>query len=46
MGMLWAVVMPSIIVCAGVIFRYAFAAVSGSTLKTSDLASVTVKATP
>jgi lipopolysaccharide transport system permease protein len=46
MGMLWAVLMPSIIVCAGFIVRYAFAAVSGSALKTSDLASVAVKAAP
>jgi lipopolysaccharide transport system permease protein len=39
MGMLWAVLMPAVIVCAGLIIRYAFAMVS-------DLTSVAVKAAP
>jgi lipopolysaccharide transport system permease protein len=46
MGMAWAVLMPSIIVGAGFIVRFAFAAVSGSSLTLSDLASVAVKAAP
>jgi len=46
MGMLWAVLMPSVIVCAGLIVRYAFATVSGKSLALSDLASVAVKAAP
>jgi homopolymeric O-antigen transport system permease protein len=46
MGMLWAVLMPSVIVCAGFIVRFAFATLSGSPLSLSDLASVAVKAAP
>jgi len=46
MGMLWAVLMPSVIVCAGFIVRFAFATVSGNSLALSDLASVAVKAAP
>src|SRR5262245_4508974 len=46
MGMLWAVLMPSVIVCAGSIVRFAFAKLSGSPLALSDLGSVAVKAAP
>jgi lipopolysaccharide transport system permease protein len=46
MGMLWAVLMPLVIVCAGLLVRYAFAMVSGKPLALSDLTSVTVKAVP
>lgn len=46
MGMLWAVLMPSVIVCAGLIVRYAFAMVSGKSLVLADLTSVAVKAAP
>jgi lipopolysaccharide transport system permease protein len=46
MGMLWAVLMPSVIVCAGLVVRYAFATVSGTPLALSDLTSVAVKAAP
>jgi ABC-type polysaccharide/polyol phosphate export permease len=46
MGMLWAVLMPSVIVCAGLIVRYAFATVSGKPFTESDLTSVAVKAAP
>ena len=46
MGMLWAVLMPLVIVCAGFLVRFAFATVSGTPLALSDLTSVTVKATP
>jgi len=46
MGMLWAVLMPSVIVCAGLIVRYAFAMVSGKSLALADLTSVAVKAAP
>ena len=46
MGMLWAILMPSVIVCAGLIVRYAFATVSGKPFTESDLASVAVKAAP
>jgi ABC-type polysaccharide/polyol phosphate export permease len=46
MGMLWAVLMPIVIVCAGLMVRFAFATVSGIPLALSDLTSVTVKAVP
>jgi lipopolysaccharide transport system permease protein len=46
MGMAWAVLMPSVIVSAGFIVRFAFATVSGNSLTVSDLASVAVKAAP
>jgi lipopolysaccharide transport system permease protein len=46
MGMLWAVLMPLVIVCAGLIVRYAFARVSGTPLALSDLTTVAVKAAP
>jgi lipopolysaccharide transport system permease protein len=46
MGMLWAVLMPSLIVCAGLVVRYAFAMASGKSLALLDLTSVAVKAAP
>jgi len=46
MGMLWAILMPTIIVGAGLVVRYAFAMVSGKPLVLSDLTSVAVKAAP
>ena len=46
MGMLWAILMPTIIIGAGLIVRYAFAMVSGKPLVLSDLTSVAVKAAP
>jgi lipopolysaccharide transport system permease protein len=46
MGMLWAVLMPIIIVCAGFVVRFAFATVSGSAISLTDLSSVAVKAVP
>jgi lipopolysaccharide transport system permease protein len=46
MGMLWAVLMPSVIVCAGFIVRFAFATASGNSVTLSDLSSVAVKAAP
>ena len=46
MGMLWAVLMPALIICAGLVVRYAFAMVSGKSLVLLDLTSVAVKAAP
>jgi lipopolysaccharide transport system permease protein len=46
MGMLWAVLMPIVIVCAGFIVRYAIARVSQTPLALSDLTAVAVKAVP
>lgn len=46
MGFFWAILMPLVIVSAGVIVRYAFARLSGTTLRGEDLALVTAKAVP
>jgi ABC-type polysaccharide/polyol phosphate export permease len=46
MGFLWAVLMPLVIVCAGIVVRYAFSQISGTPLSLSDLTSVSVKAAP
>ena len=46
MGMLWAVLMPLVIVCAGLIVRCAFAAASGQPLVLRDVTAVAVKAAP
>lgn len=46
MGFLWAVLMPLVIVLAGVIVRYAFSQISGAPLQTSEIFSVAVKAAP
>jgi lipopolysaccharide transport system permease protein len=46
MGFFWAILMPLVIVSAGVIVRFAFARLSGSQLYAADLAIVTVKAVP
>lgn len=46
MGLLWAILMPMVIVSAGLIVRYAFARVSDTPLELADLASVAVKAAP
>lgn len=46
MGMLWAFLMPLIIVCAGFIVRYALAAASGKPVDMGDLTAVAVKAAP
>jgi lipopolysaccharide transport system permease protein len=46
MGMLWAVLMPLVIVGAGVIVRFAFATIAGKPLALLDLTAVAVKAAP
>lgn len=46
MGFLWALLMPLIIVSAGILVKYAIAAVSGSGVRTSQLLTVSVKAVP
>jgi ABC-type polysaccharide/polyol phosphate export permease len=46
MGFLWALLMPLVIISAGVIVRYAFASVSGTPMRSGDIASVAVKAAP
>ena len=46
MGLLWAVLMPVLIVSAGVIVRYGYALASGKLLDMGDVASVAVKSLP
>jgi lipopolysaccharide transport system permease protein len=46
MGLLWAILMPVLIVSAGVVIRYAYATASGKALHTADIASVAVKSLP
>jgi ABC-type polysaccharide/polyol phosphate export permease len=46
MGFLWAILMPIIIVAAGLMIRFAFARLSGAELQRDDLVMVTVKALP
>lgn len=46
MGLLWAVLMPILIVGAGVVVRYGYAVASGKPLQTEDVASVAVKSLP
>jgi lipopolysaccharide transport system permease protein len=46
MGMLWALLMPLVIVTAGVIVRYTFASLSGVPVRPSDIAAVAVKSAP
>jgi ABC-type polysaccharide/polyol phosphate export permease len=46
MGLLWAVLMPIVIIFAGLTVRYAFARLGGTTLRRDDLVLVSVKAVP
>jgi ABC-type polysaccharide/polyol phosphate export permease len=46
MGFLWAILMPMVIVSAGLTVRFAFAHLSGATLNRDDVILVTVKAVP
>ncbi len=46
MGMLWAVLMPLVIVSAGLVVRFAFSKLSGTPLSMTDLTTVAVKAVP
>ena len=46
MGILWAIFMPIVIVCAGLTVRYAAASLSGRGLALDDLVLVSVKAVP
>ena len=46
MGFMWAILMPMLIVCAGILVRYAIAVISTKPLLFSDIASVSVKALP
>jgi len=46
MGILWAVLMPIVIICASLIVKFAFAMISGKPLALLDVTSVAVKAAP
>jgi lipopolysaccharide transport system permease protein len=46
MGFLWAILMPILIVLAGLVVRYAYALATHAPLNTGDIASVAVKALP
>jgi len=46
MGFLWAILMPIVIVSAGLMLRFAYTSLSGTALKRDDLVMVTVKAVP
>jgi lipopolysaccharide transport system permease protein len=46
MGMLWAVLMPVVIVSAGIVVRLGFSMLSGRPLDIGDVASVSVRAVP
>ncbi len=46
MGFLWAILMPTLIVGAGIIVRYGFALASGRHINNADVAAVAVKSVP
>jgi len=46
MGFLWAIFMPMMIVCAGILVKKAFALLSGKPMELRDLATVSVKSLP
>src|SRR6266849_1332788 len=46
MGILWAILMPALIVTAGIVVKFAFASASGEKLAATDIATVAVKAVP
>ena len=46
MGFLWAILMPILIVMAGLVVRYAYAVAAHAPLKSADVASVAVKSLP
>ena len=46
MGFMWAVLMPILIVMAGLVVRYAYAIAAHAPLRTADIAGVAVKSLP
>lgn len=46
MGFLWAILMPMLIVAAGILVKKAYSMISGTPLSLKDLASISVKALP
>lgn len=45
-GFLWAILMPTLIVLAGVVVRFGFALTAGKHLETAEIAAVAVKSVP
>ena len=43
MGVMWAILLPTVIVAAGIVVRYGMSALSGKTVSMQDIAAVTVK---
>lgn len=46
MGFLWAILMPILIIMAGMVVRYAYALASGKPLESADIIEVAVKSVP
>jgi lipopolysaccharide transport system permease protein len=46
MGVMWAILMPVLIVLSGVVIRYAYAVAAHAPLQTADITSVAVKSLP
>jgi lipopolysaccharide transport system permease protein len=46
MGFLWAILMPMMIISAGLLVRYGYSRISGKPLSLSELATVSVKSLP
>lgn len=46
MGFLWAILMPALIVAAGILVKFAFASLSGDPLDAEDIVSVAVRSVP
>jgi ABC-type polysaccharide/polyol phosphate export permease len=46
LGLLWAILMPTVIVLAGIVVKLAFAMVSGKQLAAAGIATVAIKAVP
>jgi lipopolysaccharide transport system permease protein len=46
MGIMWAILMPILIVISGIVVRYAYALTAHAPLQTADIASVAVKSLP
>lgn len=44
MGFMWAIMLPAVIVTAGIIVRYGMSALSGKPISAQDIAGITVKA--
>jgi lipopolysaccharide transport system permease protein len=46
MGFMWALFMPMLIVCAGILVKYAMSTLTGRPVSVTDLTTVSVKAVP